>query len=87
MLDWTDEQCKAAGLDPAKVLSLARRFRRLSREMAQMGLHVYGASGSGCLIHSSRPTHIDSFASQEYAIPDHGSVVANIGEGFDGGDW
>jgi hypothetical protein len=82
-IEWTDEQLEAAGLDKKKIEKITRRFRKLSKEMDEMGLTVYGASGSGCLIHVSRPTHNDALG----AAPDQGSVIAHLGRGFDGGDW
>lgn len=82
---WTDEQLKQAGIPKRKLASLVKRLRKCSAEMAEMGLHVYGASGSGNLIHKSRPTHTDEIGG--YGKPDTGSVVARVGNGFDGGDW
>lgn len=58
-VEWSDRQLESAGLDRNKVESIARRLNKISKEMRRMGLYVYGASGSDCLIHSSRPTHID----------------------------
>ncbi len=83
MIDWTDEQLEEAGIDKKKLQSLVRRLRKISREMSEMGLWVYGASGTGCLVHKSRGTHDDT----RQGWPDYGSVVADIGRGFDGGDW
>jgi hypothetical protein len=82
MINWTDEELESAGIDKSKLKSMVARFKRLSREMHEMGLHVYGQSGTGHLIHSSRPTH-----SGRKCDADHGSSVAHIGQGFDGGDW
>jgi hypothetical protein len=87
MLDWSDEQLEEAGLDPARVRSIVRRFRRLSSEMQSMGLHVYGNAGTGLLIHESRPTHRDDTANSLCGVADHDSTIANLGPGFDGGDW
>jgi len=80
-MNWTDEELLHYGLDPAKVKSLVRRLRRISTEMKEMGLHIYGASGDGCLIHVDRPTH------SLPGVADYDSVIADLGEGFDGGDW
>jgi hypothetical protein len=44
-----EEECEAAGLDIKKVASLARRLRRISREMEDMGVILFGGSGSGSL--------------------------------------
>lgn len=87
MLNWTDEQLDEAGLDKKKVSSLVRRLRQCSKEMAKMGLHVYGANGTGNLVHVSRPTHMDKGERGHLCLPDHGCVVADLGNGFDGGDW
>lgn len=82
MINWTDEQLKEAGIDKVKLKSVVARFRRLTREMGEMGLHVYGQSGSGHLIHNSRRTH-----NGPNCDADRGSSVADIGQGYDGGDW
>lgn len=84
-LDWTDEQLTEAGLDKAKVLSLVRRLQRISKEIREMNLHIYGASGTGHLVHQSRPTHIVVLGGD--LKPDFGCSIAHLGEGFDGGDW
>lgn len=69
-----DDECEAAGLDPKKVLSLARRFERLSKEADAMGLHVFGGSGSGTLRFPDRDGRKTSL------------IVASIcPNGFDGG--
>jgi hypothetical protein len=84
MLNWTDEQLEEAGLDRKKVESIARRLSRLGREMQGMGLSIYGASGTGNLIHTSRPTH-----TEPRQQPDFDAPVAFL-EGvstWDGGDW
>ena len=81
-LEWTDEQLEEAGLDKRKVLSIARRLSKLSEEMQALGLSVYGAgSGTGFLMHRSRPSHGDN------ATADRDSPIADVGTGFSGGDW
>jgi hypothetical protein len=87
MIEWSDEQLEAAGIDKKALQSLVRRLERCSKDMARMGLHLYGASGSGCLIHESRPTHIWTGRGSSGQKADQGSVVADVGLGFDGGDW
>jgi len=84
-MNWNDEQLEDAGLDKKKVESIVRRLNKLGREMDSMGLSIYGASGSGNLIHVSHPTHNDSMNCK----PDYDSVIAYIdGSGtWDGGDW
>lgn len=85
MIEWDDEQLEEVGLDKKKVESVVRRLNKLGREMESMGLAIYGASGTGCLVHDSRPTHMDGTACES----DYGSVIANLdGIGrWDGGDW
>jgi hypothetical protein len=89
MLNWSDEQLEKAGLDRKKVESIERRLSRLGREMQKMGLYIYGASGSGNLVHSSRPPHTDHPTMPSIQIEDYGCVIANL-DGvtqWDGGDW
>lgn len=83
MLNWDDDELIAAGLDPVQVKSIVRRLRRLSKEMASVGLKVYGAAGAGNLVHASRSTHGDSNGQ----AADYGSIIADLGYTFDGGDW
>lgn len=83
-IKWSDDQLNSAGIDKKKLQSLVRRLSRCSKDMSEMGLHIYGASGSGNLVHESRPTH--GFVHNGMQ-PDQGSVVAFVGIGFDGGDW
>jgi hypothetical protein len=74
-LEWTDSELKEAGLDKQKVLSIARRLEKLSKEMREIGLSVYGdGAAHGYLVHCSRPTEADA-------------IIADIGYGFTGGDW
>ena len=80
-LEWNDDQMMNAGLDPKKVLSIARRLQNLSREMGELGLSVYGNSGYGFLTHVSQSTHIEGGEANPNA------VIAHLGNGFDGGDW
>ncbi len=67
-------------MEPKKVHSIARRLRKISEDMQSMGLSVYGESGRGHLVHESRPTH-------NGGEPDFGCIVADVGQGFDGGGW
>jgi hypothetical protein len=82
MLNWTDEQLEAVGLDPKKVESIVRRLRKISEEMRALDLNIYGASGSGHLMHASRPSHTGPGQR-----PDQDAPIASVGLGFDGGDW
>jgi hypothetical protein len=80
-IQWTDEQLAVAGIDKKRLKSLVRRLKRCSKDMRAMGFKIYGESGCGLLIHDSRPDHDD----RERA--DYGSIVADVGFGFDGGGW
>ncbi len=84
-INWTPAQLKAARIPRRKLESLIRRLERCSRDMRELDMYIYGANGSGNLMHRSRPTHIDrpGFLGK----PDMESPVAYVGEGFDGGDW
>lgn len=79
-LDWTDEQLEEAGLDKQKVLSIARRLAKISTEMREIGLSVYGCNNRGFLVHHSRPTHPDG------STGDTSAFIVDLGRGFDGGD-
>jgi myo-inositol-hexaphosphate 3-phosphohydrolase len=81
-IQWTDEQLEAAGINRGRLIKIIRALRRASELMEGTGLHVYGESGSGYLIHSSRPEHFG-----REAEADHGAVIADVGLGFDGGGW
>jgi hypothetical protein len=78
---WSDEDFAKAGLDRERTVSLARKLMACSRELESLGLKVYGCAGSGLLIHHSRPTHPTGNGG------DQGAVIADLGQGFDGGDW
>jgi len=84
VIEWTDEQLAAAGINKRKLASLVKRLRKCSDDMRAMGFEVYG-NGTGHLVHSSRPTHVDAPGGE--LRPDFGCVVASVGEGFNGGDW
>jgi hypothetical protein len=82
---WSDEQIAAAKIDPKRLARLVKKLKECSREMWDMDLYIYGASGYGNLMHRSRPPHRDEPGGR--LVADHDSPVAKIGEGFDGGDW
>lgn len=83
MLDWTDEELAEAGLDKKKVESIVRRLNKIGKEMEEMNLSVYGASGDGHLIHVSRPTHTD-----DGSVHRDASIASLRGNlRWDGGDW
>ena len=66
-----EERCEAAGLDPKRVASIARRISRAALESQAMGLKIFGGSGSGDLRLFSRGVS---------------GVVATLDGKFDGGD-
>jgi hypothetical protein len=80
-INWSDEQLAAVGIDKKRLISLIRRLRRCSKDLEAMNFKIYGESGRGLLIHDSRPDHDDQ------SRADYGSVVADVGYGFDGGGW
>lgn len=81
LVEWSPEQLAEAGLDKRRLTALVRRMRSCSLEMQDMGLSVYGESGTGYLIHRSRPEH------KKNGDADTGAIVARVGQGFDGGGW
>ena len=87
-IEWTDKQLKEAGLKPKEVQAIANGLLRLSERMKKLDLYVYSnGSGSGHLLHRSRPSHVDDFTSGNYGIADRGSVIATIGDTYEGGAW
>ena len=67
-----ETECEHAGLDPRKVMAIARRLAAASECAKDMGLTVFGGSGNGSLRFNDghqRPL-----------------VVAYCGQNFDGGD-
>lgn len=87
LIDWTDEQLEEAGIDKARLIKIIRHLKSASDLMWGTGLHVYGGSSTGHIIHSSRPTHSSNNNRAKADVADLGSVVASVGEGFSGGDW
>jgi hypothetical protein len=81
MLNWTDEKLKSAGLSRKKVESIVRKLEKISKELTENGLWVYGESGTGYLTHESHPEH------DKDGKADHSAIIARIGQGFDGGGW
>lgn len=66
--------CIAAGVDPMKVESLAKRLEKLGKEAEKMGLHIFGGNGTGSLRTNE-------------SVNDSNIVVAHIcGGHWDGGD-
>jgi hypothetical protein len=68
-----DERCERFGLDPRKVASIARRLSRAAREADELGLTIFGGSGTGTLRY--RP-HGGGTSAE----------VASLDGVFDGGD-
>lgn len=79
---WDDKQLAAARIDKQRLVALVAKLEQCSQELLALGLHVYGESGDGYLIHTSRPEHRDSDGKADY-----GAIVATVGFGFDGGGW
>lgn len=44
-----EDECAAAGVDPKKVASIARRIERAAVEARALGIQIFGGSGSGSL--------------------------------------
>lgn len=44
-----EAECLAAGLDPKRVESIARRINKAAKEAREMGLEVFGGSTAGTL--------------------------------------
>lgn len=73
-----DQECRRAGLDPAKISRLANRLGRAAKDAHSLGLTIFGGSGAGSLRWS------DPYETDARAAP---FVVAHIpGFNFDGGD-
>lgn len=83
-ISWTDAQLKEAKIHKGKLKKLVRLLRESSELMRGLDLEVYGADGSGHLVHRSRPTHVDTPTGQK---ADFGCIVASVGPGFNGGGW
>ncbi len=82
LIEWSDEQLEAAGINRKRLVKIVRALKRASDLMEGTGLHVYGESGEGHLVHGSRPTH-----NERTEKADFGSVIAHVGLGYDGGGW
>lgn len=48
-MNLNEEECIAAGLDPAAVKRLARRLEKAAKDATKLGLMVFGGAGSGSL--------------------------------------
>lgn len=69
-----DEKCKEFGLDIKKVTSIVKRLSKAAKEADELGLYIFGGSGSGDL----------RFGGSDIQGPGH-SVVADLDGTFDGG--
>lgn len=66
------DECEAAGLDPAKVLRIAKGLSRYAKEAEALGLQIFGGTGEGSL---------------RFNDSGHGDlVVADLDGNFSGGD-
>jgi len=70
-----EERCESFGLDSKRVASIARRLSRAATEARELGLTVFGGSGTGTL-----RFHRDGSSA------DIRAVVADLDGDFDGGD-
>jgi len=71
------QNCQEFDLDEKKVESIARRISKAAQEAKEMGLIIFGGSGSGSLRYTLNQ---EQGASQEVAILD------GFFDGGDGGD-
>ncbi|MDU4254589.1 hypothetical protein [Pseudomonas sp.] len=67
-----EDECRAAGLDPAEIARIARGLSRYAKEAQRLGLCVFGGSGSGSLRYDDYPRG--------------NLIVADLDGIFDGGD-
>lgn len=81
LIEWTDDQLLRAGMSKRRLVALVKSLRKCSETMSELGLELYGCDSTGYLVHKSRPTH------DREGVPDMGSIVADIGFGFNGGGW
>jgi hypothetical protein len=73
-MEVNEKECEAGGKDVKAIASLARRFAALSKEMQKQGVYLFGGSGTG---------QIRCKDSNE--IHSRPLVLAEVGQGFDGG--
>jgi hypothetical protein len=69
-----DDECEASGVDRKMVESITRRLNRISREMQELGLVLFGGSGSGSL-------RFDDGSGKGRLV-----LARIVGDCFDGGD-
>lgn len=50
-----EDECRAAGLDPAEVAKIARGLSRYAKQAHALGLCVFGGSGTGTLRKDDHP--------------------------------
>ncbi len=69
------DKCEEFDLDYKKIQSIARRISNAAKEAQEMGLCIFGGSGSGSLRYGHANLH----------GPGH-NIVADLDGRFDGGD-
>lgn len=83
-INWTDDQLREAGIKKRKLVCLLCKLDECCALMKDLNLSIYGACGSGHLIHTSRPEHV-SDGRGGGLVADMDAHVAYAGMGFDGG--
>lgn len=69
-----ENECAAAGLDPKKIASIARRLERAAVEAQELGITIFGGSGGGSL-----RIHVEG-------LEERPLILAEMDGHFDGGD-
>lgn len=54
-----EDECRKAGLDIKKVASIARRISKAAREAEEIGIIIFGGSGSGSLRFNDKPDELE----------------------------
>ena len=75
-MDVLENECKKAGLDYAQVLKIAKGLSRYGRQAENLGITIFGGSGSGSL----------RFDDQRGEKGGRSLVVAFLDGRYDGGD-
>lgn len=73
-----ERECDVAGQDPATIKRLTARFHRLATECQELGITIFGGSGSGSLRGED--------ANKPARLVDRKLILAHIGGPWDGGD-
>lgn len=61
------ESCVAAGIDPEKLELLCRKLEKVTKELKNMGISIFGASGECNLV-------IEKYPSLYYVVADNFSI-------------